>query len=68
MMRRGKAVVFALLFAISAAGGVLMTPSGAPAMQQPIKGCWYMPPYPPACDICGGSCSAGQNCCTIIET
>lgn len=67
-MRRNKMVPFALLFTISAAAGVLMTPRLAPAMQQPEKGCWYQPPNPPACDICGGSCGAGQNCCVIIET
>lgn len=68
MIRRNKGAAFALLFTISAAGGVLMTPSAAPAAQQAEKGCWYVPPNPPACDICGGSCSGGQNCCTIIET
>jgi len=33
-----------------------------------IKGCWFTPPNPPACDICADSCNPGQNCCIILHT
>ena len=32
-----------------------------------IKGCWFTPPNPPACDICRDNCNPGQNCCVIIH-
>lgn len=58
------------LFAALGVAGLLGALSGA--MQTTLavdstKGCWYEPPNPPACDICGWSCGSGQKCCTINE-
>lgn len=29
-------------------------------------GCWFTPPNPPACDLCGDPCNPGQCCCVIL--
>jgi len=32
-----------------------------------IRGCWFTPPNPPACDTCADSCNPGQKCCVILS-
>ncbi|HEY0021344.1 MAG TPA: hypothetical protein VGB24_00480 [Longimicrobium sp.] len=45
-------------FAFAAQPATALEPAGS-------KGCWYEAGNPPACDICGWDCTAGQACCGI---
>lgn len=58
-------ILAAGLFGVGAGIGLLAMPTDASA-QSAKKGCWYQPPNPPACDMCGLSCGSGQECCTIV--
>jgi len=49
------------------AAGLVLMPKPAIADVGIIKGCWYTPPDPPACDICQKSCDKDQECCIILH-
>jgi hypothetical protein len=63
-----KVRAFALLVAVS----LLPSTSGVTALKAEEDsggwrhGCWFVPPNPPACDICADSCNPYQKCCWII--
>jgi hypothetical protein len=59
--RKLLAMVFAVAGLLGAAAGSAVPASAG----QTVHGCWYEPPNPPGCDICGWDCGAGQQCCTI---
>jgi hypothetical protein len=60
----GRRVV--TVFALAALGmGSLAARAGA-AEDEIKSGCWFTPPDPPACDLCGDRCNPGQKCCIKI--
>lgn len=61
-MRRRTMIVLAL--AALPFGSILARNGSA---EDEIKsGCWFTPPDPPACDLCGDRCNPGQKCCIKI--
>ena len=60
---------FLLILAVGLVLGgtsAIATSQASAAEEEEKKGCWYTPPDPPACDICGWSCGVGQKCCEIV--
>lgn len=68
-MRRSRTLFVATTFVVALGAGAVLGGYGPlQGAEQTTKGCWYEPPNPPACDICGWSCGAGQQCCQINES
>jgi hypothetical protein len=53
-------VVFAIPF------GSFLARAGQASDEELKSGCWFTPPDPPACDLCGDRCNPGQKCCIKI--
>lgn len=58
-------MLLAVVFLVAGALGVTAASARPASAEEADKGCWYEPPNPPACDICGWSCGSGQQCCSI---